>query len=172
MEEFSSAVLFSATIGNIEIFKKNLGIEAEYYSSDQFNTENFRVILKRNISSLYLRRKETAEKVAEDIKFLKKINNKILLAFPSYAAAMDVLPLISEAKNLDEIKKCEEGIYYVILGGKGSRGINKAHNLSIVYIYGLQLPQKDDYFFNKRRNYLFKKYSQEEAYHMLYANVV
>ena len=171
-EDFYSTVLFSATIGDIEIFKRNLGIQGEYFSSDQFNTDNFKVILKKDISSIYTKRKETAKKVAEDIEFLKGMTNSILLAFPSYAATYDVLPLLDNAQDLDAVKECKEGIYYVILGGKGSRGINKAHNLSIVYVYGLQIPQKDDYFFNKRREYLFRIYPQEEAYKMLYANVV
>lgn len=171
-DEFYSAVLFSATIGDVEIFRKNLGIEGEFFSSSQFNTENFKVILKKDISSVYTKRKETASKVAEDLRFLKSMNDSILLAFPSYAAAMDVLPLVPEAEELDRVKECKEGIYYVILGGKGARGINKAHNLSMAYVYGLQLPQKDDYFFNKRREHLLKKYSREEAYKILYANVV
>jgi len=171
-KDFYSTVLFSATIGDVEIFKKSLGIEAEFFSSDQFNTENFKVILKRDISSVYSQRKETATKVAKDIEFLRGLTRSVLLAFPSYAASMDILPLIPDAKNLDTVKECEEGVYYVILGGKGSRGINKAHNLSIVYIYGLQIPMKDDYFFNRRRDHLMKKYSSEEAYKILYANVV
>ena len=171
-EDFHSVVLFSATIGDVEVFKKSLGIEAEYFSSQQFNTENFKVILKRDISSVYSQRKETAKKVAKDINFLKGMVKSVLLAFPSYAASMDVLSLLPDARNIDTVKECDEGLYYVILGGKGSRGINKAHNISIVYIYGLQIPQKDDYFFNRRRDYLMKKYSQEEAYKILYANVV
>jgi Rad3-related DNA helicase len=173
LEEFSSAILFSATIGDVEIFKKNLGIEdAQFYSSSQFNTENLKVILKRDISSIYTQRKETAKKVESDIRFLQKMSDSVLLAFPSYAASYDVLAHLNEAQDLDAVKECDRGLYYVILGGKGSRGINKAHNLSIVYIYGLQIPQKDDYFFNKRRDYLMKRYPQEEAYKILYANVV
>lgn len=172
LEDFSSTILFSATIGDVEIFKRNLGIEGEFFSSDKFNTENFKVVLKRDVSSLYTMRKETAKKVASDIQFLNSLTGNVLLAFPSYASTQDVLPLLDNASDLDSVKECEEGVYYVILGGKGSRGINKAHNLSTVYIYGLQIPQKDDYFFNKRRDYLFKKYPKEEAYKMLYANVV
>ncbi|MBU2522962.1 MAG: hypothetical protein KKE23_01575 [Nanoarchaeota archaeon] len=171
-KDFYSVVLFSATIGDVDIFKKSLGIDAEFFSSEQFNTENFKVILKRDISSVYTQRKETAKKVANDIEFLRGLTKSVLLAFPSYAASMDILPLIPDARNIDTVKECEEGIYYVVLGGRGSRGINKAHNISIVYIYGLQIPQKDDYFFNRRRDFLMKKYSQEEAYKILYANVV
>lgn len=171
-KDFDSVVLFSATIGDVDVFKKSLGIDAEFFSSEQFNTDNFKVILKRDISSLYSQRKETAKKVAADIEFLRSISKGVLIAFPSYSASYDILPLLPEAKDLDTVKECTDGVYYVILGGKGARGINKAHNLQIVYIYGLQIPQKDDYFFNRRKDYLMKKYSQEEAYKILYANVV
>ncbi len=172
LNEFHASFLFSATIGNHKIFQEILGIEkAKFYFSSEFNTENFKVILKRDISSIYSKRKETALNVAKDILFCSKQVNGLLVAFPSYASSLDILPLIN-AKNLDDVKECKEGIYYVILGGKGSRGINKAHNLEIVYVYGIQIPRPDDYFFIKRKDYLLKKYGEEKAYKMIYSNVM
>lgn len=172
LNEFHASFLFSATIGNHEIFQESLGIkDAKFYSSSEFNTDNFKVILRRDISSIYSKRKETALRVAKDILFCSKQVKGMLVAFPSYASSLDILPLIN-AKNIDDVKECHEGVYYVILGGKGSRSINKAHNLEMVYIYGIQIPRPDDYFFIKRRDYLIKKYGEEKAYKMIYSNVM
>ena len=172
LEDFSSAVLFSATIGNVEIFKKGIGLDyADYFSSKKFNTENFKVILKKDITSLYKTRKEMAPKVIDDVKFCSSMNDGVLIAMPSFASSFDIVPHL-DAKSIDNVKECTEGVYYAILGGKGSRGINKAAKLSTVYIYGLQLPQPDDYLFMKRREYLLKKYPRDVAYKFLYANVV
>lgn len=172
LDEFHAAFLFSATIGNHEIFKETLGInDAKFYASKEFNTENFKVILKRDISSMYSKRKENALRVAKDILFCSRQVKGMLVAFPSYASSLDILPLIN-AKNIDDVKECKEGIYYVVLGGKGSRGINKAHNLDIVYVYGIQIPRPDDYFFIKRKEYLMKKYGEEKAYKIIYSNVM
>ncbi len=172
LNEFNSAVLFSATIGNVEIFKKGIGLDyADFFSSNKFNTDNFKVILKRDISSLYKTRKETAQKVIDDVKFCGAMSDGLLVALPSTAASYDIVPHI-DAKNLDVVKECKQETYYAILGGRSSRGINKAHNLSTVYIYGLQLPQMDDYLFLKRREYLLKKYEREVAYKFLYSTVV
>ncbi len=172
LEEFNSSILFSATIGNVEIFKRGLGLEfADFFSSHKFNTNNFKVILKRDVSSLYKTRKDTAPKIVEDVKFCEKVNGSVLLALPSKATSFDIVPHLG-ARSLDVVDRCDNGVYYAVLGGKSSRGINKAANLSMVYIYGLQLPQKDDYLFCKRRDYMLKKYDREVAYRFLYSNVV
>jgi|GEM_PF-6162071 len=171
LSEFSSCILFSATIGDVQTFRQNLGIQADFFSSDQFNTEKFKVILKRDISSLYTKRKETSKKVIADIAFLKAMSDGIFIAFPSYESSFDIVPYIS-ASNIDAVKEAKKGVYYVVLGGRGSRGINKASELNTVYIYGLQLPPKDDYLFNKRKDFLLKKYPKETAYKLLYSNVV
>lgn len=172
LNSFHASFLFSATIGNHEIFKENLGIEnAKFYASHEFNTNNFKVLLKKDISSIYSQRKENALRVARDILFCKSQVSGLLVAFPSYASSLDILPLIN-AKNIDDVKECKEGIYYVILGGRGSRGINKAHNLEMVYVYGIQIPKPDDYFFVKRRDFLIKKYGEEKAYRIIYSNTM
>jgi len=172
LEEFSSSVLFSATIGNVEIFKRGIGLEfADFFSSNKFNTDNFKVVLRKDISSKYVTRKVTAPKIVEDVKFCSQMTKGVLLALPSQATSYDIVPHLN-AKSLDVVKECKEGVYYAVLGGRSSRGINKAHNLGIVYVYGLQLPQKDDYLFCKRRDYLLKKYDRDIAYRFLYSNVV
>jgi len=172
LDEFHSSVLFSATIGNVEIFKKGLGVGyADFFSSHKFNTDNFKVILKKDISSRYTTRKETAGKVVDDVKFCEKMTGSVLLALPAMNTSYDIVPHVN-AISLDHVDECRKGVYYAVLGGRSSRGINKAHNLNIVYIYGLQLPQKDDYLFCKRRDYLFSKYDREIAYRFLYSTVV
>jgi len=173
LEEFHSSVLFSATIGNVEIFKKGIGIEyADFFSSSKFNTSNFQIILKKDVSSLYKTRKETAAKIIDDVKFCTNVSEGLLVALPSTAASYDIVPHIG-AHSLDLVKECKSnGVYYAVLGGRSSRGINKAHNLSTVYIYGLQLPPMDDYLFLKRKDYLIKKYQRDVAYKFLYQNVV
>ncbi|MFC1685386.1 helicase C-terminal domain-containing protein, partial [Nanoarchaeota archaeon] len=172
LETFHASVLFSATIGNVEIFKRGLGLEfADFFSSSKFNTDNFKVILKRDVSSLYKNRKDTAPKIVDDVNFCKKTAGGVLLALPSKATSFDIVPHV-QAKSLDVVDKCKDEVYYAILSGKSSRGINKAHNLNIVYVYGLQLPQPTDYLFQKRRDFMLKKYDREIAYKFLYSNVV
>jgi len=173
-EDFHASILFSATIGNVEIFKKGIGIEfADFFSSNKFNTDNFKVILKRDISSLYRNRKDTAPKVVEDVKFCNDMSGGVLLAMPSKASGYDIVPHLEGARDLDVVRDCKSGgIYYAVLGGKSSRGINKARDLNMVYIYGLQLPQLTDYLFIKRRDYMLSKYSKETAYKYLYSNIV
>ncbi len=177
LKEFSSSFLFSATIGNHETFVENLGLNkenTEFFSSKEFNTQNFKVILRKDISSIYTKRKENSLRVAKDVLFLSKLCNGLLLAFPSYASSRDILPLIN-AENLEDVKECinQPGkVYYVVLGGKNSRGINKAHNLEGVYIYGIQIPKPDDYFFVKRKDYLIKNYGEEKAYKLIYNNTM
>lgn len=171
-EDFHASIMFSATIGNVEIFKRGVGVEyADFFSSNKFNTDKFKIILKRDMTSLYKTRKETASKVVQDVKFCEDICGSVLLALPAMNTTYDIVPHVN-GKSLDNVNECKKGVYYAVLGGRSSRGINKAHNLNMVYIYGLQLPQMTDYLFQKRRDYMLKKYDQEIAYKFLYSTVV
>jgi len=173
LHEFHGVCFFSATIGNHEIFLDNLGLrrQAEFYSSQLFNTENLKVLIKRDISSIYSTRKEMVPLVKRDVQLCREFVPGVLMAFPSKAASYELIEELN-SKDVTELDYLSSGIYHVILGGKSSRGINKASKLDLVYIYGLQLPQPDDYFFNKRKAYLTEKYGEEKAYELLYANVV
>ncbi len=170
LKSFYSCVLFSATIGNKDIFAESLGItDFEEFSSEEFNTQNYLVILKQNVSSIYRERQANVSKVVKDMDFCRKTAQGVLISFPSYDCRNSVLHYLN-AKPIQDAES--QGIYYVVTGGKGSRGINKAAKLNVAYIYGLQIAKPYDYLFNKRKEFALKKHGQEKALKLIYNNVV
>lgn len=170
LKNFYSCILFSATIGNKDIFAELLGItDFASFSSEEFNTQNYLVVLKKDVSSIYRERQQNVSRIVKDINFCKKIAQGVLISFPSY----DCCNLMLQHLDARPIQDAEsQGIYYVVVGGKGSRGINKAAKLNIAYIYGMQIAKPQDYLFNKRKEFTFKKHDPEKALKLIYNDVV
>jgi DNA excision repair protein ERCC-2 len=167
LKKVKSAIFFSATLTPMDYFMKLLGGNDESYKANfesPFDRENLCLLLDDSISTKYLDRKYSYEKIVETIRVCisEKTGNYIVF-FPSYEYMNNVLEIfqdknkdikiINQKSNMSDAdkeqfikafseKNSETLLGFAVLGGAFSEGLDLAGEKLIgVIIIGVGLPK-------------------------------
>lgn len=165
IQEFHSAILFSATIGDIELFKTELGLkETKSFKTTVMPHKKLLVLIDTELNTTYSAREKNAQKYINKISELKAIDNSLLISCCNQFETERIVshfPEIGWAENSENLE--EEKTYVLNIRTKHARSTNKARAIRNCIVIGLPLPDYSDFYFQKRKEYLEEKYGKTQA---------
>lgn len=165
--EFQSVILFSATIGDPDLFLKEFGLkrtEVNILRIKEMPHKKLLFVVDTELNTLYTSREQSFPAYLEKIRMLMKIDNSLLVSFCNQTELEKALAEIPELQDASKLSVLDpEKSYALNIRTRSARSTNKARHLRNCLIVGLPLPDYSDFYLQKRKDYLEKKYSKLEA---------
>lgn len=167
LKEFHSAILFSATIGDPQLFQTEFGLkkqETMTYKTGSMPHKKLLVAIDTELNTIYKNRDKNTPKYIEKIKTIQEIDNSLLISCCNQDEANKILENIPNLENAEQHDNLEADQSYVVnIRTKHARSTNKAKQTRNCIIIGLPLPDYSDFYFQQRKKYLEKKYGSTQA---------
>jgi Rad3-related DNA helicase len=167
LREFHSAVLFSATIGDPQLFWTEFGLkkqETRVFKTESMPHKKLLVIIDTELDTLYKNREKNAPKYIEKIRTIRRIDDSLLISCCNQDEANRVLEKMPSLERAEKHDNLEPNQGYVVnIRSKHARSTNKARQTRNCIIIGLPLPDYSDFYFQQRKKYLEKKYGPLQA---------
>lgn len=169
LNDFHSAILFSATIGDPKLFRRELGLkEAELFKTESMPHEKLLVLIDTELDTTFRNRPKNAPKYLDKIETIRGIDPSLLISCCNQIEADKILEGIPDLERAElESNLHAEQSYVLNIRTKHARSTNKAKNTRNCIIVGLPLPDYSDFYFQQRKKFLEKKYGKMQAGKMI-----
>jgi Rad3-related DNA helicase len=167
LKQFHSAILFSATIGDENLFMEEFGLDKE--QTDVFKLsclphENLVLIIDTELDSTFKKRMVNASKYVEKVELLLKEDPSLLVSCCNQFETdrmIEAIPGMESAQDSENLDA--EKSYAMNIRTKHARSTNKASKVRNCMVMGLPLPDYSDFYFKQRKKYLEEKYGRKHA---------
>ncbi len=167
LKQFHSTILFSATIGDENLFIEEFGLDkkqTKVFKLSRMPHENLMLIIDTELDSTFKKRMENAPKYAEKVKLLLREDSSLLVSCCNQFETDQMIKSIPSMENGQDNENLVEDIPYAInIRTKHARSTNKASKVRNCIVIGLPLPDYSDFYFEQRKKYLEKKYGKKHA---------
>lgn len=167
LKQFHSAVLFSATIGDENLFMEEFGLDKK--KTDVFKLscmphENLVLIIDTELDSTFKKRMVNAPKYAKKVELLLEEDPSLLVSCCNQFETDQMISTIPQMESAQDSENLEEEKSYAMnIRTKHARSTNKASKVRNCMVVGLPLPDYSDFYFKERKRYLEEKYGRKHA---------
>ena len=167
LKQFHSTILFSATIGDENLFMEEFGLnkqQTKVFKLSHMPHENLVLIIDTELDSTFKKRMENASKYAKKVKLLLEQDSSLLVSCCNQFETDQMIDAISEMESGQDIENLSaEKPYAINIRTKHARSTNKASKVRNCIVIGLPLPDYSDFYFEQRKKYLEEKYGKKHA---------
>ncbi len=167
LEQFYSTILFSATIGDENLFMEEFGLnkkQTKVFKLSHMPHENLVLIIDTELDSTFKKRLENAPKYTEKVKLLLEQDSSLLVSCCNQFETDQMIEAIPSMESGQDNENLAAGKPYAInIRTKHARSTNKASKVRNCIVIGLPLPDYSDFYFGQRKKYLEEKYGKKHA---------
>jgi len=167
LEQFHSAILFSATIGDENLFIEEFGLDkqrTEVFKLNHMPHENLVLIIDTELDSTFSKRMANAPKYASKVRLLLEQDPSLLVGCCNQSETDKLIEAIPQIESGQDNKNLiGEKPYAINIRTKHARSTNKASRVRNCIVIGLPLPDYSDFYFKQRKKYLEEKYGKKHA---------
>ena len=167
LKEFHSAILFSATIGDENLFMEEFGLDkkqTKVFKLSRMPHENLILVIDTELDSTFNKRMSNTPKYVEKVKMLLKQDPSLLVSCCNQFETDQLIEAIPEMENAQDSENLlAEKPYAMNIRTKHARSTNKASKVRNCIVIGLPLPDYSDFYFKERKKYLEEKYGKKHA---------
>ncbi|MBN1940561.1 MAG: hypothetical protein JW772_00100 [Candidatus Diapherotrites archaeon] len=166
LKQFYSAILFSATIGDENLFMEEFGLDSKtsVFKLSRMPHENLTLIIDTELDSTFSNRTANAPKYASKVKLLLETDSSLLVSCCNQFETNQIIKAIPEIENATDKENLDAGKPYALnIRTKHARSTNKASKVRNCIVMGLPLPDYSDFYFKQRKNYLEEKYGKKHT---------
>jgi len=167
LEQFYSTILFSATIGDENLFMEEFGLnkqQTKVFKLSHLPHENLVLIIDTELDSTFKKRMENASKYAKKVKLLLEQDSSLLVSCCNQFETDQLIEAIPQMESgQDNENLAAEKPYAINIRTRHARSTNKASKVRNCIVIGLPLPDYSDFYFEQRKKYLEEKYGKKHA---------
>ena len=167
LKEFHSAIMFSATIGDENLFMEEFGLDkgqTEVFKLSCMPHEKLVLIIDTELDSTFSKRLDNASKYAAKIKLLLEEDQSLLVSCCNQFETDQMIEAIPQLESAEDNENLAgETPYAMNIRTKHARSTNKASKVRNCIVIGLPLPDYSDFYFKERKKYLEEKYGRKHA---------